>query len=351
MLKTFQLISDLFSNLRYLRNYNNMNMKNVGIIAGGFSSEYKISVLSATNIKDNFPKSFNAYLVLMDKLGWKVQLDNGNTISLDISDFSFIIEGKKIKIDVAIIYIHGDPGENGKIQAYLEMIDIPYINSGPLASQLSFDKWYCNQFLKGFGFKVADSIYLKSATDPIDGKAIIERLGLPLFVKPCDSGSSYGISRVNKMEDLKPAIEGAFKEGRTVVLERFLEGTEVTCGAYRNRVGLQALPLVEIVSENEFFDYQAKYEGLSQEITPARISDELTLEVQRITKEVYNLLKLRSIARVDFMIENDTPYIIEVNTTPGFSGESLVPKMVKQAGKTVEQLWQEIVDTEFTDLQ
>lgn len=326
-------------------------MKNIGIIAGGFSSEFNISVLSATNIKNNFPKNYTVYLILMDKNGWRIKLDDTTFTPLDERDFSFEINGSRIKIDAAIVYIHGNPGENGKIQSYLEMIDIPYINSGPLASQLSFDKWYCNQFLRGFGFNVADSIYLKNATEKIDENAIIERLKLPLFVKPCDSGSSFGISRVNESNQLKPAIDGAFKEGRTVVLERFLAGTEVTCGAYRGKNGMVALPLVEIVSENEFFDYKAKYEGLSQEITPARISDELTLEVQRITKEVYDLLKLRSIARVDFMIENGIPYIIEVNTTPGFSGESIVPKMIKQAGISVESLWSEIMDVEFIDSQ
>jgi D-alanine-D-alanine ligase len=326
-------------------------MKNVGIIAGGYSSEYAISVLSATNIKNNFPKEYAVYLLLMDKKGWSAKLDDDSIVPVNSSNLTFNANGKEVKIDVAIVYIHGNPGENGKLQSYLEMIDVPYINSGPLASQLSFDKWYCNQFLRGFGYKVADSIYLNDANQPIDENAIIERLKLPLFVKPCDSGSSYGISRVNEQNQLKTAIDGAFKEGRTVVLERFLAGTEVTCGAYRSRDGLQSLPLVEIISENEFFDYQAKYEGLSQEITPARISDELTLEVQRITREVYDLLKLRSIARIDFMIENGVPYIIEVNTTPGFSSESLVPKMVKQAGKSIEELWQEIVEVEFIDLQ
>lgn len=326
-------------------------MKNVGIIAGGYSSEYAISVLSATNIKNNFPKDYTVYLLLMDKQGWTVKLDDDSIVPVNSSNLTFNANGKEVKIDVAIVYIHGNPGENGKLQSYLEMIDIPYINSGPLASQLSFDKWYCNQFLRGFGYKVADSIYLNNEEETIDEAAIIERLKLPLFVKPCDSGSSYGISRVNEPNQLKTAIDGAFKEGRTVVLERFLAGTEVTCGAYRSRDGLQSLPLVEIISENEFFDYQAKYEGLSQEITPARISDELTLEVQRITREVYDLLKLRSIARVDFMIENGVPYIIEVNTTPGFSKESLVPKMVKQAGKSIEELWREIVEVEFIDLQ
>ena len=326
-------------------------MKNVGIIAGGFSSEYKISVLSATNIKNNFPKEFKVYLLLMDKQGWSVKLDDDSIIPVDSSKLTFELNGELVKIDVAIVYIHGDPGENGKLQAYLEMIGVPYINSGPLASQLSFDKWYCNQILRGFGFKVADSIYLEDEEQAINEEAIIERLGLPLFVKPCDSGSSYGISRVNEVSKLKTAISDAFKEGRTVVLERFLAGTEVTCGAYRNREGLVALPLVEIISENEFFDYQAKYEGLSQEICPARVSDSITAEVQRITKEVYSLLKLRSIARVDFMIENGVPYIIEVNTTPGFSGESLVPKMIKESGKSICDLWTEIVAVEFTDLQ
>ena len=326
-------------------------MKNVGIIAGGYSSEFEISVLSATNIKENFPQGFNVYLILMNRDGWNVRLANGTLIPVDARNLTFLHNGQTVKIDVAIVYIHGDPGENGKLQAYLEMINVPFINSGPLASQLSFDKWFCNQFLKGFGYKVADSIYLSSPSERPTNDEIINRLHLPLFVKPCDSGSSFGISRVNKPQDLDTAIQNAFKEGRTVVLERFLAGTEVTCGVYRGKDGVEALPLVEIVSENEFFDYAAKYQGLSQEITPARISDELTKDVQRISKEVYQLLQLRSIARIDFMIEDGVPYIIEVNTTPGFSGESIVPKMIKQAGKTITSLWEEIVQVEFTDLQ
>ncbi len=325
-------------------------MKNLGIIAGGYSSEFQISVLSATNIKDNFPEGYTVYLILMDRDGWNVRLDDGTLVPMDATNLSFQLDDKMLKIDVAIVYIHGDPGENGKLQAYLEMIDVPYINSGPLASQLSFDKWFCNQFLKGFGFNVADSIYLTDPDKRPSTEEIVERLKLPLFVKPCDSGSSFGISRVNEAEDLDKAIANAFNEGRTVVLERFLAGTEVTCGVYRGQFGVVALPLVEIISENEFFDYEAKYQGLSQEITPARISDELTVEVQRIAKEVYQLLQLRSIARVDFMIENDVPYIIEVNTTPGFSGESLVPKMIKEAGMTISSLWEEIVQVEFSGL-
>jgi D-alanine-D-alanine ligase len=216
-----------------------------------------------------------------------------------------------------------------------------------LASELSFDKWFCNQFLKGFDFNVADSIYLSSRKVEVDAKEIVERLGLPIFVKPCDSGSSYGIARVDEVADLVGAIDAAFAEGQTVILEAFLKGTEVTCGVYRSKSELVALPLTEIVSENAFFDFEAKYNGLSDEITPARISDELTIKVQEISKEIYQLMQLRSIARIDFMIVDETPYIIEVNTTPGFSAESIVPKMIDASCLTIKQFWTEIVEAEL----
>lgn len=323
-------------------------MKQVGIICGGFSSEYEISVKSATTIRDNFPDGYAVYLVHMSKNGWQIEVD-GQLHDFDSVNFQATVDGKTIKIDLAIVYIHGNPGENGKVQAYLEMIDIPYVNSGPLASELSFDKWFCNQFLKGFGIKVADSIYLRSKNEQVDEAAIVKQLGLPIFVKPCDSGSSYGIARVDKQEDLTPAIDAAFNEGRTVVLEAFLKGTEVTCAVYRSENGLVALPLTEIVSKNAFFDFEAKYNGLSDEITPARISDELTLKIQEVSKEIYDLMQLRSIARVDFMLVDDVPYVIEVNTTPGFSAASLVPQMIAVAGKTISEFWSEILAVEVAN--
>ncbi|MDX2360486.1 MAG: D-alanine--D-alanine ligase [Crocinitomicaceae bacterium] len=322
-------------------------MKNVGIICGGFSSEYTISVQSATNICANFPSEFSANLVLMDKDGWKVQLDDNSTVELNPKDFSFELNEERCNFDACIVYIHGDPGENGKVQAYLEMIDMPYINSGPLASQLSFDKWYCNQFLKGFGFLVADSVYLTDASTTVDPEDVIKQLGLPVFVKPCDSGSSYGIARVDETGQLLNAIDMAFKEGRTVIIESFLDGTEVTCGVYRTTDGVKALPLTEIVTENAFFDFEAKYKGLSDEITPARISDSATAKVQSITKEIYNLMQLRSIARIDFMLVGDQAYVIEVNTTPGFSNESIVPKMIAAEGISVREFWTQIMKAEY----
>lgn len=321
-------------------------MKNVGIICGGFSSEYDISVKSAITIRDNFPDEFNSYLVFLSREGWKIEV-NGESFVLDPISFIAEIKGEELKVDVAIVYVHGDPGENGKIQAYLDMQQIPYINSGPLASELSFDKWFCNQFLKGFGYHVADSIYLSSRKEKIDNTEIVDRLGLPVFVKPCDSGSSYGIARVDEVEGLSKAIDAAFDEGQTVILEAFLKGTEVTCGVYRTKSGIVTLPLTEIVTENAFFDFEAKYNGLSDEITPARISDELTVNIQEISKEIYQLMQLRSIARIDYMIVEGVPYIIEVNTTPGFSAESIVPKMIDASGITVKEFWTDIVAAEF----
>lgn len=320
-------------------------MKQVGIICGGYSSEFEISVKSATTIYDNFPEGYQPHLIFLRKSDWAVK-DGEDEIPLDPANFTFEKEGSMVKIDLAIVFIHGDPGENGKIQGYLEMIGIPYVNSGPLASQLSFDKWYCNQFLKGFGIKVADSIYLTEAKELPKSETVVEQLGLPIFVKPCDSGSSYGIARVDEEKDLQEAVDNAFSEGKTVVLEAFLDGTEVTCAVYRAPEGLKALPMTEIVTENSFFDYEAKYLGQSQEITPARISDDQRDVCMSMSKKIYQLLNLRSIARVDFMLVNNEPCVIEVNTIPGFSAESLVPQMIACEGMSVTDFWQEILDGE-----
>lgn len=321
-------------------------MKNLAIICGGYSEEYDISIKSGRNILSSFPKEYKGYLVIHTKNQWQVEVED-KLIPFDASSFSFQWNGSIIKIDLALVYIHGDPGENGKVQAYLDMIDVPYLNSGPLASMLSFDKWYCNQFLKGFGVKVADSVYLANKKQSYVPEGVVQLLGLPVFVKPCDGGSSFGISKVNTIDELKPAVENAFLSGKTVVIERNMPGTEVTCGVFRNENGIVALPVTEIVTENEFFDYEAKYQGKSQEITPARISEEATKKVQEIAVKVYELLQLRSIARVDFMLIDDAPHVIEVNTTPGFSNESIVPKMLATAGISSTEMFEQILKAEI----
>lgn len=321
-------------------------MINVGIFCGGYSSEFEISIKSANMILDHLPKSeYNAFLVRVNEKGWFADYQ-GETAEVSPIDFSFMLKsGEKITIELAHVYIHGDPGENGKLQAYFEMKKLPFVNSSALSSELSFDKWFCNQFLRGFGVKVAASeLLLKN--EAYDVKAIGEKLGFPLFVKPADSGSSYGISKVYKSEDLSKAIEEAFAEGNTVVCEAFLNGTEITCGVYCNDQGVIPLPCTEIVSESDFFDYDAKYLGKSQEITPARISDELTKETQDLTVKIYQLLQMRSLGRVDFMIVDNELYVIEVNTTPGFSAESLVPKMLAYAGISIGDFWKEIYEFE-----
>ena len=319
-------------------------MKTIGIFCGGFSSEWEISLKSAQTIQDNFPKTYNTVKIVVEKQGWKA-LINEQYFPFDLNSMTFN-NGQETHIDAAIVYVHGDPGENGKIQAFLEIKGIPYVNSGPLASALSFDKWYCNQFLKGFDVKVAGSLFLTNPNQ-YSSTEIVEKLGLPVFVKPSDSGSSYGISKVKTIDEMAPALQNAFKEGRTVVVESFLDGTEVTCGVYRRKKGVHALPLTEIASENEFFDYEAKYLGKSQEITPARVSDNIRLRVQEQAIFIYNLLQLKSIARIDFMIVNDEPFVIEVNTTPGFSPASIVPQMIKCEGGTIHDFWEEILAVEL----
>ncbi len=324
---------------------NKIHMKTIGIFCGGFSSEFEISIKSATTILTNFPDGYNAFLIVVSKEKWTARYQD-EEYTIDLNTISFTANGLLIKIDSGLVYIHGNPGENGKIQAFLEMKGISCINSGALASELSFDKWYCNQFLKGFNIPVAKSLFLTAKND-FTIENIIEELGLPVFVKPSDSGSSFGISKVKTIEELQPAIEFAFKEGNTIVIESFLDGTEVTCGVYRTETGIYALPITEITSENDFFDYEAKYLGKSQEITPARISDEIKEQVQKTAKRIYNLLRLRSISRIDFMIVNDIPYVIEVNTTPGFSPASIVPQMIKCDGNTIKQFWTEIFEVEL----
>lgn len=324
---------------------NQVDMKTIGVFCGGFSSEYEISIKSATTILSALPKNFDCFPILVHRESWTVDY-HGQKIPLDLNDLSFVVEGQKRKVDIGLVYIHGDPGENGKVQAFLEMKGLPCINSSALASELSFDKWFCNQFIKGFGVHVAESILLLNINDRND-EEIVDALGLPVFVKPADSGSSFGISRVNNVEELRPALVKAFAEGETVVVEAFLDGVELTCGVYCGKNGVEALPVTEIVTELEFFDYEAKYLGKSDEITPARISPEDTQKVQEVAMKVYKLLRLKSISRIDFMLVKGVPFVIEVNTTPGFSAMSIVPKMLEVKGMSIPDFWKEILEIEL----
>lgn len=317
----------------------------IGLFCGGFSSEFEISIKSANTILANFPDNYTPVKIVVTSQKWYADIDSIH-YPFSLESMSYFIGQVEYKIDAGLIYIHGNPGENGKIQALLDMKQIPYINSNALASELSFDKWYCNQFLRNFNIPVAKSIFISNSTD-LSVKEIIDELGLPIFVKPSDSGSSFGISKVKTADELWPALEKAFQEGDTVVLEAFLRGTEVTCGIYQTKSDLITLPLTEVYTENDFFDYEAKYEGKSQEITPARISNEARDKVWETSKKVYQLLRLKSIARIDFMLVDEVPHVIEVNTTPGFSPASLVPQMLAEAGTSIKEFWTKIFEKEL----
>lgn len=320
-------------------------MKTIGLFCGGYSSEYEISMKSAQLILDHFPEEYEIYKIVVSKKGWYGELSDSQ-IAFDMNTCEIeLANGKKI-IDAGIICIHGDPGENGKIQAFLDLKGIPYVNSGFESSSLSFDKYTCNQFLKSQNIDTAKSILLRKH-QLYNADHICNELGLPLFVKPTGSGSSYGISKVYKKDELDKAIEFAFSEGKQIILESFLEGRELTCAIFREQEALRALPITEIISENDFFDYDAKYNGKSKEQTPAQIDEMTANTIRALSKEIYEVLGLKSIARIDFILVGTTPNVIEVNTIPGFSEASIVPQMLNIAGIDLKDFWKKIIEQEL----
>ncbi|MDC1266399.1 D-alanine--D-alanine ligase [Crocinitomicaceae bacterium] len=320
-------------------------MKTIGLFCGGYSSEYEVSMKSAQLIINNFPKEYELYKIVVSEKGWYGELSDSQ-MAFDMNSCELELPSGKKTLDAGIICIHGDPGENGKIQAFLDLKGIPYVNSGFESSSLSFDKYTCNQFLKSQNIDTAKSILLRKH-QLYNADHICNELGLPLFVKPTGSGSSYGISKVYKSDKLDKAIEFAFSEGEQIILESFLEGRELTCAVFRENDKIRALPITEIISENDFFDYDAKYNGKSKEQTPADIDEMLANTIQALSSEIYDLLGLRSIARIDFILVETKPFVIEVNTIPGFSEASIVPQMLNVAGIDLKDFWGMVIKQEL----
>ena len=320
-------------------------MKTIGLFCGGYSSEYEVSMKSAQLIINNFPKEYELYKIVVSEKGWYGELSDSQ-IAFDMNSCELELPSGKKTLDAGIICIHGDPGENGKIQAFLDLKGIPYVNSGFESSSLSFDKYTCNQFLKSQNIDTAKSILLRKH-QLYNADHICNELGLPLFVKPTGSGSSYGISKVYKKDELDKAIEFAFSEGEQIILESFLEGRELTCAVFRDQEALRALPITEIISENDFFDYDAKYNGKSKEQTPAQIDEMTANTIRTLSKEIYEVLGLKSIARIDFILVGTTPNVIEVNTIPGFSEASIVPQMLNIAGIDLKDFWKKVIEQEL----
>lgn len=310
---------------------------------GGNSAESVISLKSADVVKKHLSKElYNAYKIHIKGTDWHYEQD-GVSYQIDKNDFSLTIRGNRIKFDLVFIAIHGTPGEDGKLQSYFDLIGIPYSTSGHFASALSFNKLATNILLRHHGIVSAKFVQLIEG-ELVNTNEVIQKVGLPCFVKPTEAGSSFGVSKVNTKEDLLPAIQKAFAYHHIVMVEEYIEGTEVTCGIIDFDGKLETLPITEIVSETDFFDFEAKYEGKSDEITPARISTEEAETVSSITKKVYRLLDLKGVARADYIIKAGVPYLIEANTVPGISEESLIPQQAIAHGMSLKELFNKWVE-------
>ncbi len=319
-------------------------MKNVAIIMGGYSSEYKISLTSGNVVYQNLnPLKYKGYRVHILKDKWVYVADDASEYPIDKSDFSITVNGSKVIFDVVFNAIHGTPGEDGLLQAYFELLQLPQTSCDYYQAALTFNKRDTLSVLKPYGIKTATSHYLNLGDDiPVD--TILEKVGLPCFVKPNKSGSSFGITKVHAKTDFLPAIETAFKEDNEVIIERFLDGTEVSVGVISYKGETKVLPITEIVSENDFFDYEAKYLGKSQEITPARLSKEVQEKVEAVAKKAYEVLKMKGFSRSEFILVNGEPHMLEMNTVPGLTNESILPQQAREAGISLAELFENAIE-------
>jgi D-alanine-D-alanine ligase len=292
-------------------------------------------------------EKYELYVVEMQGLRWEVRLPDGGMAPIDRNDYSFIYKGERVKFDFAYITIHGTPGENGLLQGYFDMLRVPYSCCGVLPAALTFNKFACNQYLKGFGIRVSESLMIRRGS-AVSDEEVTGKIGLPCFVKPNLGGSSFGVTKVKTREQIQPAIAKAFKEADEVMVEAFMQGTEITCGCYKTAAKEVVFPITEVVSGNEFFDYDAKYNGRSEEITPARLSADVTERVQKLTLAIYDILGCSGIIRVDYIItEGHKINLLEVNTTPGMTATSFIPQQVRAAGLDMKEVLNEVIENSY----
>ena len=324
--------------------------RNIAIVCGGDSSEHDVSLRSAQGLYSFFDKErYNVYIVDVKGMDWHVNLHDGTTAPIDRNDFSFMENGRLVVFDYAYITIHGTPGENGIMQGYFELIHLPYSTSGVLVEAMTFDKFVLNNYLRSFGVSVAESLLIRKGYEElVSDDEIEERIGMPCFVKPAADGSSFGVTKVKNKDQLAPAIRKAMMESPEVMVESFLEGTEITQGCYKTRQKTVLFPITEVVTSNEFFDYDAKYNGQVQEITPARIPAEVAERVGKITSHIYDILHCNGIIRIDYIISPEGKIsMLEVNTTPGMTATSFIPQQVKAAGLEMKDVLADIVENQF----
>ncbi|MBO4607888.1 MAG: D-alanine--D-alanine ligase [Prevotella sp.] len=332
-----------------------INLKRtIAIVCGGDSSEHHVSIRSGRGLYSFFDKErYNVYIVVVRGLDWHVELPDGTTAKIDRNDFSFMQDGKAVVFDYAYITIHGTPGENGIIQGYFELLHIPYSTSGVLVEAMTFDKFVLNQYLRSFGVSVAESLLIRRGYEnQVSDEDIMSRIGMPCFVKPANDGSSFGVSKVKNLDQLAPAVRKAMMESDEVMVEAFMDGTEVTVGIYKTREKSVVFPITEVVTHNEFFDYDAKYNGQVEEITPARIPEDTARRLSELTSAIYDILHCNGIIRIDYIITKnadggDKINMLEVNTTPGMTATSFIPQQIRAAGLNISDVLTEIVENQF----
>ncbi len=328
--------------------------RNIAIVCGGDSSEHDVSLRSAQGLYSFFDKKrYNVYIVDVKGVDWHVNFENGEVAAIDRNDFSFVKDEKAVIFDYAYITIHGTPGENGIMQGYFELIHLPYSTSGVLVEAMTFDKYVLNNYLRSFGINVAQSLLLRRGEEDKYSEEYIEKtIGMPCFVKPAADGSSFGVSKVKNADQLAPALRVAFMESDDVMIEAFMKGTEISVGCYKTKKKSVVFPATEVVTSNEFFDYDAKYNGQVQEITPARIAPETAKKVAEETSKIYNILHCNGIIRIDYIITkdeagNDKVNMLEINTTPGMTHTSFIPQQVRAAGLDIKDVLTDIVENQF----
>ena len=325
--------------------------RTIAIVCGGDSSEHNVSMRSAQGLYSFFDKErYNVYIVEMRNNDWHVNKSDGTTTPIDRRDFSFMEDGRLVAFDYAYITIHGTPGENGILQGYFELIHMPYSTSGVLVEALTFNKYVLNQYLRGFGIFVADNILIRKDYDVLMGDEEIERrIGMPCFVKPAAGGSSFGVTKVKNADQLAPAIRKAMMESDDVMVERYIKGTEISVGCYKTKAKSVVLPATEVVTNNEFFDYDAKYNGHVKEITPAPIDTDISKRVSDITSKIYDILHCNGVIRIDYIISGETNdiYMLEINTTPGMTPTSFIPQQAKAAGIEMKDLLTDIIENQM----
>ncbi len=322
-------------------------MRSIAIVAGGDSSEYEISVKSAQEVWKILSRAYAAYIIMIRGFNWYWEDPKGRYHSIDKNDFTLKLEDSKVRFDAVFIAIHGSPGENGLLQGYFDMLQIPYTSCSAFCSALTFNKQACKLYLKEYDIPMAKAVLIRKTDEPDFGE-ILKYTGLPCFVKPNDSGSSFGVTKVKSAEELSSAMQKAFGESNEVMIEAFMNGREVACGVVKTLGRSIILPVTEIISKNEFFDFEAKYTaGMSEEITPANLSEEMTSNIQNLSSRIYDLLGCKGIVRVDFIIIGDKPYFLEINTVPGMTGESLIPKQAEAAGINLFDIYSMVIEDLF----